>query len=159
MEGCTNSMLLVPGNGDTPCRVIVTFPLTNLHSGAVINSRSEFKFSAVVSDDFSHVLHLNAGLNKLRNKDWFSLEHTPSFYITIYVFQCITVSSYEPHSVSNRVTLVYVQPFVLANIKEGIKALRYWPFFSGESTDEWWFLVQRASNAENASIYLLYKNG
>ena len=44
------------------------------------------------------------------------------------------------------------QPFVEAQIKENIKAPHHWPLW-GESTGDRWIISQRASNAENISIW------
>ena len=44
------------------------------------------------------------------------------------------------------------QPFIQAQIKENIKATRHWPLW-GKSTDDLWIPAQRASNAENVSIW------
>ena len=46
----------------------------------------------------------------------------------------------------------FTQPFIQVYIKENIKALRHWPLCV-EFTDNQWFPVQRASNAENVSIW------
>ena len=45
---------------------------------------------------------------------------------------------------------LFAQPFVQAQIKENIKAPRQWPLWR-ESTSDWWFSSQMASNAENVS--------
>ena len=44
------------------------------------------------------------------------------------------------------------QPFVQTQIEENIKAPRHW-WLCGEFTGDWWILAQRASNAENVSIW------
>ena len=46
----------------------------------------------------------------------------------------------------------FAQPFVQAQIKENIKAPRHWPL-CGEFTGDRWIPSQRASNAENISIW------
>ena len=46
---------------------------------------------------------------------------------------------------------LFTQPFIQAQIKENIKALRHWPS-CGEFTGDREFPSQMASNAENASI-------
>ena len=43
-------------------------------------------------------------------------------------------------------------PFIQAQIKENIKAPRHWPL-CGEFTDDGEFPAQKASNAENVSIW------
>ena len=47
----------------------------------------------------------------------------------------------------------FAQPFVHAQIKENIKAPRNWPLCAGNSTVTGEFPAQRASNAENVSIW------
>ena len=47
---------------------------------------------------------------------------------------------------------LFTQPFVREYIKENIKAPRHWPL-QGEFTGYRWIPSQRASNAENASIW------
>ena len=59
---------------------------------------------------FCHVLHLNAGLDRLRNKDWFPLEQTPSFCTTIYVYIVLQWRHMSHIFVKSRATPVYVQP-------------------------------------------------
>ena len=46
--------------------------------------------------------------------------------------------------------LLFILPFVLAQVKENIEAPRHWPLW-GEFTGE--FPAQKASNAENVSIW------
>ena len=46
---------------------------------------------------------------------------------------------------------VFTQPFIQAQINENIKALRHWPLWGWPVTGE--FPAQRASNAENVSIW------
>ena len=48
--------------------------------------------------------------------------------------------------------MLFTQPFIQAQIKENIKALRHWPLW-GEFTGDRWNPTQRASNAENVSIW------
>ena len=55
-------------------------------------------------------------------------------------------------SQNSKASIVIAQPFVQAQIKENIKAPRHWPLW-GESTGDWWFPSQRASNAKNVSIW------
>ena len=43
-------------------------------------------------------------------------------------------------------------------IKENIKAPRHWPLW-GEFTGDWWFPAQRASKAENVSIWWRHRGG
>ena len=62
-----------------------------------------------------------------------------------YVCHCIDVIM---SAMASQIT----QPFVQAQIKENMKALSHWPL-CGESTGDWWILLTRASNAENASIW------
>ena len=47
---------------------------------------------------------------------------------------------------------IVTQQFIQAQIKENIKALRHWPLW-GEFTGDRWIPAQRASNAENVSIW------
>ena len=47
---------------------------------------------------------------------------------------------------------LFTQPFIQAQIKENIKALRHWPL-CGNSTLTGDFLAQKSSNAENVSIW------
>ena len=47
---------------------------------------------------------------------------------------------------------LFTQPFIQAQIKENIKAPRHWPLW-GEFTGDREFHTQRASNAENVSIW------
>ena len=47
-------------------------------------------------------------------------------------------------------SLLFTQPFIQAQINENLKASRHWPL-CGELTGE--FPTQRASNAENVSIW------
>ena len=47
---------------------------------------------------------------------------------------------------------LFTQPFIRAQIKEYIKAPRHWPL-CGEFTGAAEFPAQRASNAENVSIW------
>ena len=47
---------------------------------------------------------------------------------------------------------LFIQPSVQAQIKENIKAPRYWPFVGGNSPVTVELPTQRASNAENISI-------
>ena len=49
-------------------------------------------------------------------------------------------------------SLVFSQPFIQALIKENAKAPRHWPLW-GKSTGHQWIPSQRASNAENVSIW------
>ena len=49
-------------------------------------------------------------------------------------------------------TIVFAQPFIRAQIKENIKALRHWPM-CGESPGTGEFPAQMASNAETVSIW------
>ena len=48
---------------------------------------------------------------------------------------------------------LFTQPFVQAQIKENIKAPRHWPLCGGNSPVTGEFPAQRASNAENVSIW------
>ena len=51
---------------------------------------------------------------------------------------------------------LFTQPFILARIKESIKALRLWPLcgeFTGDRGITGEFPAQMASNSENASIW------
>ena len=50
-------------------------------------------------------------------------------------------------------TIVCSQPFIQAQIKENIKYPRYWPLCAGNSPVTGEFPAQRASNAENVSIW------
>ena len=50
---------------------------------------------------------------------------------------------------------LFAWPFVRPQIKENINASRHWPLW-GESTDDRWFPSQKASNAENVSIWWRY---
>ena len=47
---------------------------------------------------------------------------------------------------------MFIQLFIQAQIKENIKAQRHWPLW-GEFTGDWEFPAQRASYAENVSIW------
>ena len=49
-------------------------------------------------------------------------------------------------------SLLFTKPFIQAEIKENIKAPRHWPL-CGEFTGGRWIPAQRASNAENVSIW------
>ena len=51
-----------------------------------------------------------------------------------------------------RLNGLFAQPFVWAQIKKNIKALRHWPLW-GEFTGARWIPSQRGSNAENVSIW------
>ena len=46
---------------------------------------------------------------------------------------------------------LFAQPFVQAQIKENIKALRHWHLW-GKSTGIWWFPSQRTSSAETSFL-------
>ena len=47
---------------------------------------------------------------------------------------------------------LFAQPFVQAQLKENFKAPSHWPLW-GESTGDRWIPSQRASSAENVSIW------
>ena len=61
----------------------------------------------------------------------------------------VTPNDYHQQITSTR---LFSQPFVKANIKENSKA-RVTGSLWGESTGDWWTPTQRASNAENVSIW------
>ena len=68
----------------------------------------------------------------------------------------ITVTSYwERVQHKSPATRLFTQPFVQVQIKENIKAPRHWPFW-GEFTGD--FPAQRASNAENVSIWWRHRD-
>ena len=48
---------------------------------------------------------------------------------------------------------LFTQPFVQAQIKENIKAPHHWPLCGEFTGHRWQFPTQRASNAENVSIW------
>ena len=48
---------------------------------------------------------------------------------------------------------VFAHSFVQAQVKENIKAPRHWPLRGEAARDRWIHLTQRASNAENGSIW------
>ena len=67
------------------------------------------------------------------------------------VFCIITVTPKWPRwRLKSPASLLLTQPFMYAQIKENINALRHWPWWR-EFTGE--FPAQRASNAENVSIW------
>ena len=65
----------------------------------------------------------------------------------------ITVTSWWAQwLLKSAVSRLFTQPFVEAQIKENIKAPRHWPLW-GESIGHCEFPTQRASHAENVSIW------
>ena len=66
-------------------------------------------------------------------------------YDCTIIFEVITATSLRAEwRLKSPTSPLFTQPFVQAQIKENIKAPRYWPFVRG---------IQRASNAENVSIW------
>ena len=65
----------------------------------------------------------------------------------------ITVTSeWARQRLKSPVSRLFTQPFIQTQIKENIKAPRHWPW-CGEFTGTGEFPAQRASNAENVSIW------
>ena len=74
---------------------------------------------------------------------------TLHFFCTIY----ITLTSQWPRwRLKSPALRLFTQSFIQAQIKENIKAPRHWPL-CGEFTGAGEFPAQRASNAENVSIW------
>ena len=69
----------------------------------------------------------------------------------IYVTRNIT-SQWPRWRLKSPASRLFTQSFIRAQIKENIKAPRHWPL-CGEFTGTGEFPAQRASNAENASIW------
>ena len=67
--------------------------------------------------------------------------------------RCITMTSWWPRwRHKSPVSRLFTQPFIQTQIKENIKASRHWPL-CGEFTGTGEFPTQRASYAENVSIW------
>ena len=68
----------------------------------------------------------------------------------------ITLTSWWPRwRLKSPASRLFTQSFIRAQIEENIKAPRHWPL-RGEFTGTGEFLAQRASNAENVSIWWLH---
>ena len=72
---------------------------------------------------------------------------------TSYTQWCITVTSQRARwCLKSPVFWLFTQPFVQAQIKENFKVPRHW-YLWGEFTGDRWLPAQRASNAENVSVW------
>ena len=81
-------------------------------------------------------------------------EYYPFLRSTWYTVGCaITLTSQWPRwRLKSPASRLFTQPFIQTQIKENIKAPRHWPL-CGEFTGTGEFPAQRASNAENVSIW------
>ena len=79
----------------------------------------------------------------------------PLVYIlsdAIFSFTITMTSQWPRRRLKSPASRLFTQPFIQTQIKENIKAPRHWPL-CGEFTGTGEFPAQRASNAENASIW------
>ena len=85
---------------------------------------------------------------------FFSLRSHHSRRITLLCSVIITVTSlWAEWRLKSPALRLFTQPFVQVQMKENIKALRHWPLW-GEFTGDCWIPhSQRASDAENVSIW------
>ena len=65
----------------------------------------------------------------------------------VAIFFITMTSQWARWRLKSPVSRLFTQPFIQAQIKENIKALRHWPLW-GEFTDDRWIPPQRASDAE-----------
>ena len=68
--------------------------------------------------------------------------NTGSGDIASFVCNITVTSWWERWRLKSPAPRLFAQPFVQAQIKENIKALRHWPLW-GESTGDWWFPSQK----------------
>ena len=75
------------------------------------------------------------------------------FNVVVFVMLCIILMSYWARwRLKSPASRLFTQPSIQAQIKENIKAPRHW-LLCGEFTGDRWIPPQRASNAENVSIW------
>ena len=82
--------------------------------------------------------------------------HAENLIMTIQYIATITLTSWSPRwRLTSPASRLFTQPFIQTQIKKNIKARRHWPL-CGEFTGSGEFPAQRASNAENVSIWWRY---
>ena len=82
---------------------------------------------------------------------WSNSTHWMGRLFLAFFFITMT-SKWARWRLKSPVSRLFTQPFIQAQIKENIKAPRHWPLW-GEFTDDRWIPPQRASDAENVSIW------
>ena len=73
--------------------------------------------------------------------------------VTVFLNSIIVTSWWARWRLKSRKAGLFTQPLVQAQIKENIKAPRHWPLWGGFTGDRRISHTQRASNAENVSIW------
>ena len=87
-----------------------------------------------------------------RLPDWWSNSTHWMGRLFLAIFVITMTSWWARWLLKSPVSRLFTQPFIQAQIKENIKAPRHWPLW-GEFTDDLWVPPQRASDAENVSIW------